>query len=132
MREVHVAGSKDNIRSGKDTQPLLPTAVSEAKQQSGWSGKAYLRLLVFVLAAALFGRSAPHSSQAERTLAIEASAKAYCAQPDALYPTKNAALYDELDGTFGTPKLKERAIDWLGGAIRVPCVYRLCAILRVY
>ena len=31
-------------------------------------------------------------------------------------------LYDELDGTFGTAKLKERAIDWLGGAIRVPCV----------
>ena len=31
-------------------------------------------------------------------------------------------VLDELDGTFGTAKLKERAIDWLGGAIRVPCV----------
>ncbi|KAL1691810.1 hypothetical protein GGG16DRAFT_112730 [Schizophyllum commune] len=117
MREVHVAGSKDYARS-KDTQPLLP--IAETKGQRGWSGKTCLRLLAFVLAAALLGRSALYSTQAERTLAIAASAKAYCAQPDALYPTKNAELYDELDGTFGTAKLKERAIDWLGGAIRVP------------
>ena len=118
MREVHVAGA-----GSKDTQPLLPIAETQTKARRGWSGKTYLRLLAFALAAALLGRSALYSSQAERTLAIEASAKAYCAQPDALYPTKNAELYDELEGTFGTAKLKERAIDWLGGAIRVPCVH---------
>ena len=92
MREVHVAGA-----GSKDTQPLLPIAETQTKGQRGWSGNTYLRLLAFVLAAALLGRSALYSSQAERTLAIEASAKAYCAQPDALYPTKNAELYDELD-----------------------------------
>ena len=115
MREVHVAGA-----GSKDTQPLLPIAETQTK---GQRGKTYLRLLALVLAAALLGRSALYSSQAERTLEIEASGKAYCAQPDALYTTKNAELYDELDGTFGTAKLKERSIDWLGGAIRVPCVH---------
>ncbi|KAL1744842.1 hypothetical protein HDZ31DRAFT_63732 [Schizophyllum fasciatum] len=112
MREVskHVGG---------DTVPLLPTTTPQSTSGK-YSTKMYWRLLAFVIGAALLARAAFYSSRAEDALAIQSSVKEYCAQPDALYPQRNAELYDELDVTFGTPKLKERAIDWLAGAIRVP------------
>ncbi|KAG5647466.1 hypothetical protein DXG03_009397 [Asterophora parasitica] len=46
--------------------------------------------------------------------------EARCAQSDVLIPEKNGDLWRSLSVTFGTEDFKKRAVDWLGGAVRVP------------
>lgn len=46
----------------------------------------------------------------------------FCPQADVLTPQKNNKLWESLGATIGTAEFKERAIDWLGGAVRVPWV----------
>ena len=48
------------------------------------------------------------------------SAADLCPQPSALTPIEHAQLWQSLSGTYGTDAFVSRAIDWLGGAIRVP------------
>ncbi|KIY66589.1 carboxypeptidase S [Cylindrobasidium torrendii FP15055 ss-10] len=49
-----------------------------------------------------------------------ASSNSLCAQVDALYPTKNTGLWDEVGDIVGTETFKSKAIEWLAGAVRVP------------
>ena len=48
------------------------------------------------------------------------SATDLCLQPSALTPIEHAQLWQSLSGTYGTDAFVSHAIDWLGGAIRVP------------
>ncbi|GLB41814.1 putative to MEROPS metallopeptidase family M20A [Lyophyllum shimeji] len=43
-----------------------------------------------------------------------------CPQSDPLVPERNGALWKSLNATFGTESFKAQAVDWLGGAVRVP------------
>ena len=43
-----------------------------------------------------------------------------CPQVLELAPKENAKLWQDLIETFKTPEFKALAIDWLGGAVRVP------------
>jgi Gly-Xaa carboxypeptidase len=48
-----------------------------------------------------------------------------CPQVDELVPEKNGAIWENLQDTYSTEEFKARAIDWLGGAVRIPCVVSL-------
>ncbi|KAF8998623.1 carboxypeptidase S [Hymenopellis radicata] len=43
-----------------------------------------------------------------------------CPQVGAVYPEKNAELYNAMSNVIGTEAFKDKAIDWLAGAVRVP------------
>ncbi|EGN96601.1 hypothetical protein SERLA73DRAFT_184690 [Serpula lacrymans var. lacrymans S7.3] len=43
-----------------------------------------------------------------------------CSQAGELIPEKNEALWESLSKIYGTEDFKMRAVDWLGGAVRVP------------
>ncbi|RDB23324.1 Carboxypeptidase S [Hypsizygus marmoreus] len=44
----------------------------------------------------------------------------YCPQADVLVPEVNGELWNSLTATIGTASFKSRAVEWLGGAVRVP------------
>ncbi|OJA10670.1 hypothetical protein AZE42_01027 [Rhizopogon vesiculosus] len=48
-----------------------------------------------------------------------------CPQVDELVPEKNGVIWESLQDTYSTEEFKARAVDWLGGAVRIPCVFRL-------
>lgn len=48
-----------------------------------------------------------------------------CPQVDELVPEKNGAIWGNLQDTYSTEEFKARAVDWLGGAVRIPCVVSL-------
>lgn len=43
-----------------------------------------------------------------------------CPQADELVPEKNGVIWESLQQTYSTEMFKARAIDWLGGAVRIP------------
>ena len=43
-----------------------------------------------------------------------------CPQASALYPSENGDLWKTVGGVISSEEFKTRAIDWLGGAVRVP------------
>lgn len=43
-----------------------------------------------------------------------------CPQADELVPEKNGVIWESLQHTYSTEVFKARAIDWLGGAVRIP------------
>ncbi|KAG6857473.1 hypothetical protein H0H87_003540 [Tephrocybe sp. NHM501043] len=43
-----------------------------------------------------------------------------CVQSPVLFPAKNGALWDSVSSTFGTDTFKVKAVEWIGGAVRVP------------
>ena len=43
-----------------------------------------------------------------------------CPQVSAVVPVKNSELWSSLGQTFVTDSFKSRAVEWLGGAVRVP------------
>ncbi|EMD39065.1 hypothetical protein CERSUDRAFT_112759 [Gelatoporia subvermispora B] len=87
-----------------------------------------LRLCV-QLAVVIFGFSAclhsldllptdPLSSLSD--VSDNAELKALCPQAAPLLPQKNGALWEKLGETYGSEAFLTRAVDWLGGAVRVP------------
>lgn len=43
-----------------------------------------------------------------------------CPQVDELVPEKNGVIWESLQQAYSTEEFKARAIDWLGGAVRIP------------
>jgi hypothetical protein len=48
-----------------------------------------------------------------------------CPQSDVLYPARHAQLWRRLGRDFDDDAFTARAVSWLGGAVRVRCVFRL-------
>ncbi|KAL5513065.1 hypothetical protein ACEPAH_3463 [Sanghuangporus vaninii] len=49
-----------------------------------------------------------------------ASTSGVCPQADILFPVRNKAVWDTFGAQIDTNDFKSKAIDWLGGAVRVP------------
>ncbi|EGO03557.1 hypothetical protein SERLA73DRAFT_46705 [Serpula lacrymans var. lacrymans S7.3] len=94
---------------------LLPGA-GYPKQKSKYKSvaiKAGLVALAFFISAATFSaRGAFRESQQVNTNV--------CSQVAELIPEKNGVVWKLSKVYFGTPRFKKRAVEWLGGAIRVP------------
>ena len=44
-----------------------------------------------------------------------------CAQTEPLVPKAHASLAGDLDSIYDSPAFLDKAAEWLGGAVRVPC-----------
>jgi Gly-Xaa carboxypeptidase len=55
-----------------------------------------------------------------------------CPQADEIVPEKNGVIWESLQQAYSTEKFKARAIDWLGGAVRIPCVCSAWYVQGVY
>jgi Gly-Xaa carboxypeptidase len=54
-----------------------------------------------------------------------------CPQVDELVPEKNRVIWESLQDTYSTEEFKARAVDWLGGAVRIPCVVSPALVVHV-
>ncbi|OAX43947.1 carboxypeptidase S [Rhizopogon vinicolor AM-OR11-026] len=52
--------------------------------------------------------------------ALEDTSADLCPQVDELIPEKNGVIWESLQDTYSTEEFEARAVDWLGGAVRIP------------
>jgi Gly-Xaa carboxypeptidase len=100
---------------------LLPTTVTHlGGRATPWS--RLLTLLSFASLAALWGTFHIYTGPFTGTLGGKGThaSDALCPQVDQLMPVKHADLYEQLGSLIGTESYKQRAIDWLAGAVRIP------------
>ncbi|KAF5375364.1 hypothetical protein D9615_008006 [Tricholomella constricta] len=94
--------------------PLLPSPPARQPKRN-----TLARKLLVSLGILLYGAYVWNCTQAIRSKPV-AEGVSRCAQSDVLVPEKNGVLWRSLGATFGTGKFKAKAIDWLGGAVRIP------------
>ena len=46
-----------------------------------------------------------------------------CPQADVLYPEVNKGLWEEVSAELNTEAFQNKALDWMRGAIQIPCVF---------
>ena len=79
----------------------------------------YIAIALACTCAALWTLDAPQFISDSSLGSITAAAD-LCPQSPAVSPVKHAELWQSLNKTYGEEPFMSRAIDWLGGAIRVP------------
>ena len=80
----------------------------------------YLAIALVCTCTALWTLDAPQFIHDSSLGSVTAAAADLCPQAPAVTPVKHAELWQSLDKTYGKESFVSRAIDWLGGAIRVP------------
>jgi len=109
MAMVYTSGEKESILPSNSTNQLLPSDTKKAKVNCK---KLCLGLGVYCALRVLYANR-------DWFNATDYSAPA-CPQVNAVTPQKNADLWNTLNDRISTPEFKESAINWLGGAVRVP------------
>ncbi|KAI0629289.1 carboxypeptidase S [Trametes polyzona] len=99
----------------------MPEPVSQPRPRTRCVGRTLVKGLVVVLAFLTclhaFEVLDLRSCLSERIVDVTA---AQCPQATAVLPEKNSNLWTSLGKEFDTDKFKSRAVEWLGGAVRVP------------
>ena len=107
-------------------EPLLPSAALEvAPPKRGCSAglrvvKALLLGMTALACANALGFAPLPEFVSDALLPELYNAKPQCPQVSAIVPEKNAGLWDSVGSTIGSDAFKARAVEWLGGAVRVP------------
>jgi hypothetical protein len=109
----------------KKVDPLLPSPtlerpakVQEFKIDSRKFGRLLLLFTFFIWTSLKLATEAPRFYDTLPFWKDDDSSA--CAQADALVPDQNGNLWNALAETYGTDAFKNRAVDWLGGAVRIP------------
>lgn len=110
------------------TLPLLPSTASDAaprKKGGCRAGLAVVKALLvgvglFVCLNAVGLSPIPRCVTDRLSSEHHWKAEEQCAQSTAVVPTRNAELWGSLGDTYSTDAFKSRAVEWLGGAVRVP------------
>ncbi|KAH7929100.1 carboxypeptidase S [Leucogyrophana mollusca] len=101
-------------KSDDVASPLLPGAQNSKPKAGSFSLKITVVGFAIILSTALAkGFSHFHDSGRELSTGV-------CPQVAELVPQKNGALWESLGSIYGTDKFKMRAVNWLGGAVRIP------------
>ena len=103
-----------------DEKDLLPATlpVSERRpQRSNWRVLGLITLLAVPIALRCATHFGPFLS--DRGFGRLNDAK-ICPQADALYPDRHTSLWESLGKDFSQDAFTLRAVEWLGGAVRVP------------
>jgi Gly-Xaa carboxypeptidase len=98
----------------KDLFPAALTVSDRRPQRSKWRVLGLITLLAVPIALHcaspfLQGRGFRRPNDAK-----------ICPQADALYPDRHAQLWEILGNDFSQDAFTLRAVEWLGGAVRVP------------
>ncbi len=102
--------------------PYMPEPVSQQPQKRArCAGRTLVKGLVGVLAllTCLHSLQLINLRSCWSDGAMDASAP-QCPQATAVVPEKNGELWESLGQAFGSDAFKGRAVEWLGGAVRVP------------
>ena len=81
--------------------------------------KSFFSVVLFALALAIFQI---HYSFFRKSINGDYDSAQTCPQADEVKPSTHAALWRELGEQIGTEEFKLKAVDWLGGAVRIPYV----------
>ncbi|KAI0766929.1 carboxypeptidase S [Trametes elegans] len=103
-----------------EKQLPLPAYASEPVPQK--KGRTLVKglVIVFALLTCLHSLNVVNLRLCWSEGVVDASAEAQCPQASVVVPEKNSALWKSLGNTFDSDTFKARAIEWLGGAVRVP------------
>src|SRR5882757_10055106 len=96
----------------------LSTQAIQTKSSTGSTPKAVFCIVIFVLAQCLFGKSALFNTPG--FLFYPEHSNSLCPQAAELLPQKNRDIWLHQKDTFSTDVFKARAVEWLGGAVRIP------------
>ncbi|KAI0675538.1 carboxypeptidase S [Trametes maxima] len=103
--------------------PYMPEPVSQPQKKTRCVGRTLVKGLVVVLALLTCLHSFEvvdlSSCWSKEAAAVDASAD-QCVQASTVVPKKNAELWQSLGNTIDSDAYKSRAVEWLGGAVRVP------------
>ncbi|CAL1714699.1 unnamed protein product [Somion occarium] len=100
---------------------LLPSYTSAPRKSlSPLRATIYLALALVCTCSALWSLDLPELLHGGLSESEDVSAADLCPQPSALAPSKHAAFWETLNETYATDDFASRAVEWLGGAIRVP------------
>ncbi|KAG5645625.1 hypothetical protein DXG03_005616 [Asterophora parasitica] len=105
---------KHTLNEKSGSGPLLPATGTLQPKRNKLTRRLLVSLGLLIYGAYFWNSAQPFKSK------VVAKDTPQCAQSDVLIPEKNSALWESLGATFGTEEFKTRAIDWLGGAVRVP------------
>ncbi|KAK7686392.1 hypothetical protein QCA50_010616 [Cerrena zonata] len=97
---------------------LLPSSMPYTSSPRG--GMSSLRATVYIAITLVCASTALWSLCPQHYWGEPVVATNLCAQASAVNPVKHAELWSSLDGIYATETFASRAIEWLGGAIRVP------------
>ncbi|KAI0792112.1 carboxypeptidase S [Abortiporus biennis] len=103
-------------------EPLLPSSCpSQSARKTRFTFRVAVLLAITLFVTARYLPSCIHSHFSESLEVEDGVLEAQCPQPDTLVPSKNADLWNELvKGDYKTKVFLDRAVEWLGGAVRVP------------
>ena len=90
-------------------------------RRSKWTTLGLVALLASIFTVA-FLRAGSLSRKLLFAMSLSHSVAKLCPQSDALYPESHAQLWDSLGRDFDEQAFTTRAVEWLGGAVRIPYV----------
>jgi Gly-Xaa carboxypeptidase len=103
---------------------LLPTSVHSSEPSRRRLGTGFCLLLAAICAGLAVYALAPQCVvdhfAASEVVSVKFKSDELCAQPSPLVPTKSADLWKELGEKYKTKEFLHDAVEWLGGAVRVP------------
>ena len=109
--------------SGEKADILTSALVVQAprSRKSKWTILGLVALLASVIAVA-FLRDDSLNAKLLSAISLSHGVSKLCPQSDALYPESHAQLWDSLGRVFDEDAFMTRAVQWLGGAVRIPYV----------
>ncbi|KAL1941154.1 hypothetical protein VTO73DRAFT_7366 [Trametes versicolor] len=117
-----MSASMPTVYEKERLAPYMPEPVSQQPQKRArCAGRTLVKGLVGVLAllTCLHSLQLVNLRSCWSEGAMDASAQ-QCPQSTAVVPEKNGELWESLGQAFDSDAFKGRAVEWLGGAVRVP------------
>ncbi|KAH7909068.1 hypothetical protein BJ138DRAFT_1181272 [Hygrophoropsis aurantiaca] len=112
--------AREKVDDTKLMSPILPGALASNPKPKAKSFAVKVSLIVTALFLSVaLTRDLGIARYAFLDGGYDASA-GVCPQVGELLPQKNGALWKSLGNIYATDKFKMRAVDWLGGAVRIP------------
>jgi hypothetical protein len=91
-------------------------------QRSKWAALALVSLLASTFAVVFLHAYNPHDKFLSALISTHNGVAKLCPQSDALYPESHAQLWKSLGHDYDDGAFLTRAVEWLGGAVRIPYV----------
>lgn len=105
--------------------PGVHARISTTKLCKAKAIASKIALVALAVSVSTYFVKRPFSSIPTSNLKEDVTSADLCPQVDELVPEKNGAIWGNLQDTYSTEEFKARAVDWLGGAVRIPCVVSL-------
>jgi Gly-Xaa carboxypeptidase len=115
MSQANLAGEK------VDELPGVHARTSTTKLRKAKVVASKIALVALAISVSTYFVKRPFGTPIGKALPDVTSAD-LCPQVDELVPEKNGVIWESLQDTYSTSEFKTRAVDWLGGAVRIPCV----------